>query len=199
MALVSYESANLFPTHVWSFKGDYVFEDALHRCLKMPDEQQGRVKSNRGGFQSEAFAIGDIPELNTVEIFLNDCLRELELLAAQKYKCAIKLRAQSGDSCWVNINKKGDFNIAHTHPNTAFAFVCYLQVDDPESKLVFNRPDLSLHYPFDNFETSFYAKESYCQVAAGLGLIFPAWLQHGVCENNSTTPRVSVAINVEQY
>jgi uncharacterized protein (TIGR02466 family) len=199
MALVSYESANLFPTHVWSFKGDYTFDDALNWCLKMPEEQQGRVRSNRGGFQSEAFSVGDIPELSAVESFLSDCLRQLERQAEKEYGCSMKLRPQPNGSCWVNINKKGDFNIAHFHPNAAFSFVCYLQVADPESKLVFHRPDLSSHYPFNNFQTDFYARESYCQVESGLGLLFPAWLQHEVCENNSATPRVSVAINIEQY
>ena len=198
MAIISYDTGQLFPTHVWSFKCDYSFDDALKKCLEIADEQEGRVVSNRGGFQSKAFSVGDVEALKNVESFLEDALRQVESISATQYNCLIKLRAQKG-GVWVNVNKKGNFNIAHVHPRATFSFVCYLQVDDAESKLVFQRPDLSKHYPFDNFSSDFYPQESYCQVSSGLGVIFPAWLEHGVCENNSSVPRVSIAFNVEQY
>ena len=197
MTLLSCDSGQLFPTHVWSFKSDYNFDDALKKCLEMESEQEGRVVSNRGGFQSKTFSVGDIEELKNVENFLEDACRQVESISATQYGCPIRLRAQKG-GVWVNVNRKGDFNIAHVHPRSTFSFVCYLQVDDPESSLLFHRPDLSMHYPFDNFSSTFYTKESYCQVASGLGVVFPAWLKHEVCENNSSVPRVSVAFNVEQ-
>ena len=198
MAITSYDAGQLFPTHVWSFKSDYNFDDALKKCLEIASEQEGRVVSNRGGFQSKSFSVGDIEALKNVENFLEDALRQVESIALTQYNCPLKLRVQKG-GVWVNVNKKGDFNIAHVHPRATFSFVCYLQVDDAESKLVFQRPDLSKHYPFDNFLSNFYPQESYCQVATGLGVIFPAWLTHEVCVNNSSVPRVSLAFNVEQY
>ena len=197
MTITSYDSGQLFATHVWSFKSDYSFDEALKKCLEMESEQEGRVVSNRGGFQSKAFSVGDIDALKNVENFLEDALRQVESIAATQYSCPIKLRPQKG-GMWINVNKKGDFNIAHVHPRAAFSFVCYLQVDDAESKLLFHRPDLSRHYPFDNFSSIFYPQESYCQVASGMGVVFPAWIKHEVCENKSSVPRVSIAFNVEQ-
>lgn len=198
MPILSVESGQLFPTHVWSFRSDYTFDEALAQCLKIESVGEGRVVSNRGGFQSNNISIGEFPALANVELFAADVIRQLESIAATQYKCPISLRVQR-NGMWVNVNRKGDFNIPHTHPRAAFAFVCYLQVDDPESKLAFHRPDLSAHYPFDNFSSPFYEQESYCRVSAGLGVVFPAWLKHEVCVNNSDIPRVSIAFNVEQY
>jgi uncharacterized protein (TIGR02466 family) len=198
MPIVSYESGQLFPTHVWSFKSDHNFDEALRKCLEMEGSEEGRVRSNKGGFQSNTFSAGDVPELIAVEKFAEDAMRHTEAIAAQQYNCPLRLRVQE-KGLWLNVNRQGHFNVAHTHPRAAFAFVCYLQVDDPESKLAFLRPDLSIHYPFDSFDSAFYQKDSYCQVSSGLGVLFPAWLSHAVCVNNSPVPRVSVAINIEQY
>jgi uncharacterized protein (TIGR02466 family) len=197
MKILTTEVGSIFPTTVWAFQSDGVLDVATKKCLDIARENEGRKLSNRGGFQSDLIEIGNVPEFSEIFDFFNQCLREVETFATQEYKCPINLRMQRNGG-WINVNGKGDFNIPHVHPNTAFAFVYYLQVDDPKSTLAFHRPDLSNHYPFDNFGTDFYGKRAHCKVSPGLGVMFPAWMMHEVYENTSEIPRVSIAINVEQ-
>lgn len=187
----------IFSTPSWHWHYDGSFAEAAAKCIELSETTDGRRVSNRGGWQSSPILFDEVPELLVVQDFVNKCLRDVEQSVKLKYNCPLKLDIVEGGA-WINVNKKGDVNIPHYHPDCAFAFVCYLQADADDGQLVVHRSDLMEHYPFNSLNSDFYPETAVCKVSTGMGIMFPAWLQHEVLAHTSDTPRISVALNVKQ-
>lgn len=187
----------LFLTPIWHWRSELSFVAAAQKCVELSNTTEGRIRSNRGGWQSDYIDFQDLPELDVVKQFAENCVRDLEKTAAESWGCPFTLSVEPSGS-WINVNRKGDFNIPHIHPNTSFSFVCYLQAEEGSGNLVFHRSDLMEHYPIDTFDSMLYAKSANVSVTTGLGIMFPAWLKHEVTEHKLDTPRVSIAFNVKQ-
>lgn len=169
----------LFTTPIWHWHYPGSFADAAAKCIEMSETIEGRQRSNRGGWQSNPILIDEIPELFVVRDFVNNCLREAEHNAEFKYGCQLKLEIQEDmNGVWINVNRKGDLNYPHQHPNSAFSFVCYLQAGGDGGELVVHRSDYMEHYPFDNLDSDLYAKSAFCNFSSGMGVLFPSWLKH---------------------
>lgn len=100
-------------------------------------------------------------------------------------------------NCWANINPKYASNKIHDHANCLFSGVYYVKTPkdcgnimfyDPRTARTFYKPLVS------NFTA--YTAEAIAHVAeAGLLIIFPSWLKHGVEPNLSDEDRVSISFN----
>ena len=92
-------------------------------------------------------------------------------------------------NCWMNINRKGNYNQLHTHSGSMFAGVYYANVPNCcMGKLRFLR-DLKdqclkeywgCDENFDRHEKQHNYTEWYVQPQNNLMVIFPAWLMHSV-------------------
>lgn len=101
---------------------------------------------------------------------------------------------------WANVNRSGDYNAMHMHPNNHWAVVYYvaigvpspdtpmngrIELQDPRSAAVFARP------PGFN---------SGCPMIIGpqpgLMILFPSWIEHWVHPFHGEGNRISIAINV---
>ena len=112
------------------------------------------------------------------------------------------------DSMWANINPHGGFNRSHSHPDTLWSGVYYVQTPaqcgricfyDPRSQARVITPVLSA--TAEDHLSSW--PEVYFEPAPGRMILFPAWLQHDVEPNLSELPgdsanRISVSFNILQ-
>lgn len=184
----------LFPTPLFVFK--------LHDCELINDrllqvisqqkllDKQGQSVSNVLGWHSQ----GNLFALEEVKPF-----RELvdgaiaEVAAAMGYE-SVRIKAAN---CWANVNPKYASNKIHDHANCLFSGVYYVKAPkdcgnlmfyDPRSARTFYKPAVQ------NYTA--YTADAIAHIAeAGLLLIFPSWLRHGVEPNMSDEDRISVSFN----
>lgn len=100
--------------------------------------------------------------------------------------------------CWANVNAPGASHGVHHHPNNFLSGVYYVQVGpgadtinfhDPRSQTGIIRPpvtELSAHN----------TDQVVVEVQDGTLLVFPAYLEHSVSQNQSSDVRISVSFNV---
>ena len=129
-------------------------------------------------------------------------------------------------ACWININKKGDYNVQHDHPGCHMSGVMYLKVpvSNAKGKLagvtaidgyveakgepIGGEICFSNVNSFGAWKEQFYYtdefKQQSCQFGAyyiepkeGTMLFFPANLRHHVEPSKSDEDRISVSFNVD--
>lgn len=100
--------------------------------------------------------------------------------------------------CWANINAPGATNKSHIHPKNYIRGVYYLQADKGARHIIFNgpRPKPSVINPFMQETTAANAAQAHIEIAEGMLVLFPSWLQHSLAENRSSRNRISIAINL---
>ncbi|HEY9908273.1 MAG TPA: TIGR02466 family protein, partial [Thermosynechococcaceae cyanobacterium] len=100
-------------------------------------------------------------------------------------------------NCWANISPKYASNKIHDHANCLLSGVFYIKTPkdcgnimfyDPRSAKTFYKPSVT------NF-TAYTADAIAHAAEAGILLIFPSWLKHGVEPNLSEDDRVSISFN----
>jgi uncharacterized protein (TIGR02466 family) len=100
-------------------------------------------------------------------------------------------------NCWANVNPKYASNKIHDHANCLFSGVYYVKTREGCGNLMFYDPRSArtFYRPAVQNYTS-YTADAVAHVAeAGLLLIFPSWLKHGVEPNLSDEERVSISFN----
>lgn len=181
-----------FPTPVWYEHTNLTLEPIKSKCLDLRDQGfENRTKSNRGGWQSRDISLKEFSEFFEIENLVQERIKEIAPLINPNL--ALRL-----DNAWVNINKKGDYNISHFHPNAVISGVFYVTANEGSGRLKFYPYHLMEHYPVDiSGSTIFYDHVTYTP-KSGLLVFFPAWLRHEVepCDNNEE--RISIAFNVSQ-
>ena len=124
--------------------------------------------SNQGGYQSPELSLNDMP-------FCGYLLDQLDFFPKFRY-----------DTYWVNINRKGNYNLTHTHPGCDFAVVW--NITDNGNKLILKNPlNHTRHKNNDDKELD---------LKAGHITIFPSDVPHYVEPHDLDTPRISVAFNL---
>jgi uncharacterized protein (TIGR02466 family) len=162
-------------------------------CYALNQSSSGRVVSNGGGWQSNNLPL-DTPELQELFRAATDKLNELH-----RYFNFNPSMRQSIDEAWVNINKKGDFNYAHTHPGKFFSCVYYVKGGPNKGNIDFTTPVEAHAYTIHNHmvttHNSFTGHALSIPPITGELLIFPAWLNHVVRQNETDEDRISIALN----
>tara|TARA_B100000131_G_scaffold316748_1_gene357387 strand:- start:754 stop:1314 length:561 start_codon:yes stop_codon:yes gene_type:complete len=145
-----------------------------------------RTKSNVHGIQTT-----DIKD-REVETFIINCFGDC---IKKNYKPKKEINFEL-NNLWINENKKGSSNTAHTHPLSDFSGVYYVEVPK-DSGLIsfqhFNIHDQNLgHYFYDSeFYDAFNIFNKKYQF-----LIFPSTYVHRVNPSNSLKSRISISFNV---
>ncbi len=136
------------------------------------------IKSNRGGFQSKVS--------NDMDTLPPDLFHLFEKKLSSLPLCNLM-------GWWLNVNKKGDFNIVHTHPLADASVVFYLT--DNQGSLVFQHPSAHSRWAFINAFGEKHATRIFAN--AGDMLIFPADLEHYVEPNELEEVRISISMNLK--
>jgi len=99
--------------------------------------------------------------------------------------------------CWANVGSPGATHPAHTHPNNFLSGVYYVRAPQGGNRITFDdpRPHTFVLSPMVSRITLENASFINVTIAEGCLLLFPAWLQHRVPENESGVERVSVSFN----
>jgi uncharacterized protein (TIGR02466 family) len=173
--------------------------EALRRnILARERSETGMTRSNADGWHSQTTLLTwPEAEIATVRKWIDDATREISLLAMRgdvKKAVDIAYEAQG----WANVNRNGNYNAVHTHPNSQWSMVYYVAMGEPESGHRLNgviefrdpRPAATEFPGFDFGQTWRITPE------AGLFLVFPAWLEHMVHPFFGKGERISLAINV---
>ena len=167
----------LFPTPFWHIpKTEDHPEDSLSWALSMQKEI-GVQKSNRGGgYQSHSnHSFEYFPYLEYMQ-------KKLIFLPKFTFK-----------NWWVNINEKGSYNVAHTHPDCDLSVVWYL-TDNHHSPINFFNPYANTRYHLNNCLGIDNEYQFKCN--SGDILVFPGDLMHYVESNPLDQSRVSIAFNL---
>ena len=174
--------ARLFSTPFWHYSTsppEYAVEWALDYEKRNPVSAK---ISNIGGYQSETSEnFLEIPFFETIRDGLQD-LPEFIFL-----------------NWWLNINRKGDYNVTHTHPSSYLSGV--YSITGNHGSLILINP---LSHTRDIFETHFgwndceQTNSNTYRVKAMPGdiTIFPSDVPHRVNPNMGDTPRISLSFNI---
>lgn len=98
-------------------------------------------------------------------------------------------------SLWINAQMQQQNHQAHTHPNSLYSGVIYLQVPEHSQRIVFTdpRPQAQVLRPRGTITNLGF------QPRAGLWFMWPSWLQHHTASTTAeelVEPRISISYNI---
>ena len=94
---------------------------------------------------------------------------------------------------WAIINKNGDFNILHTHPNCYLSAAYYVKAPEKCGRFQIENPNIAKR----NFYPEIKRKNAGIEIEEGDLLIFPGYLPHKVRANESNEDRIVISFNVD--
>ena len=152
----------------------------------------GVFSSNEGGWQSKS--IQDRIELQPLIDQIDTKLVELyvSLGFSNKYKPVV-------GQVWINLNRPGDYNKTHTHPNSFFTGVYYVKAEKTSGAIEFLHPIREHNYTISNStitqHNNYNSGTHWEHPEVGSCLIFSPWMMHSVQPNRSGEDRISIAFN----
>ena len=99
---------------------------------------------------------------------------------------------------WAIINKKNDFNVIHTHPNSYLSAAYYVSAPKNCGKFQIENLNIAKRHSYPEIlkNNELNAQVAGIEVAEGDLLIFPGYLPHKVAINESDEDRIVVSFNV---
>ena len=179
---------NLFKNQVLSKQLNLNNEDIKSFCYRNEINSDSRNMSNVGGYQSNN--VIDEPILDDLknEIYLHgNSIRK-------SYRMSDEVKLSQ---LWININRFKDYNKQHTHRDSLFSGVYY--VDLPKNTgIVFVHPSPNYGFSWGNakFDTDNFSDGFYYEPKVGELLIFPSWLVHYVPSNFTDQDRISLSFDL---
>lgn len=182
---------NLFPTdlfftNIFDEKENEIYKQEL---IKIANTEEGKVRSNRGGFQSDTM------------LWNNEVFKPLLEKSTAVIQSIIADYSQNRPefvirSMWGNVNPKGGYNLTHVHPSGWMSCVYYVNVPENSSGITFEDPRPA---KIMDFQQSCLRDDNYFthQPTTGDLVIFPSWLPHFVNPNPTDDLRMSISFNVE--
>ncbi len=154
--------------------------------------------SNAGGWQStdDLLSWGEPCTDELKHRFQTLLMAVLRETSADK---SAPIRTRFRLDCWANVNREGDYNVVHSHPNALWSSVYYVSSGEPNSdipyagKLEILDPREAATY----IQTQKSAQNERCIVGnePGFMLMFPSWVKHMVHPHRGTKARISIAFN----
>ncbi len=164
-------------------------DSVIEHCYTLQKLNESFEVSNVGGWQSPPFKKDHNPILKPIMEIVENKVKDA-------YKDLLISVEPNLDSSWVNINKRGDYNLQHSHPGSYFSAVLYFQVPENSGNIVFQRTD-DMRMWIDMFGgVNEENKGTFIvQPNKGMLIIFPAYVTHHVEQNLSNEDRISMAFN----
>ena len=193
---------NLFPSQVWKHHTDKIDNRKLENIiLEKEQKDKGVTFTNVGGYHSSAINLEKEKGFKCIYDYINECMEVI--LFENNYKPNLGILSSHG---WVNINRKGDFNREHVHPDCHWSGVYYVKTPANCGELRFHNPIVAssmvksghlLNLTSSNIKTSFFLNSIPLDPYEGSILIFPSWLFHSVDPNRSNYDRISISFNID--
>jgi len=194
----------VFATHL--VVHDWPNSEALNNDLQelvlgkeADDLKNGITRSNAGGWQSGGNLI--TWKESCIEIFR----QRIEKLVTNILQHIIRDEGMNRSfrlliDSWANINRRGDYNVVHTHPNCMYSGVYYVTPGNPDPDV----PHGGLLELLDPREAANYIQVTNTVLDArhfyenkpGRMLLWPSWVKHMVHPYVGEGERISIAFNV---
>jgi len=179
-----------FPQVVWSAIVNKIHNVELAEfAYKKKSNDDGRIVSNYGGWQSNDLIAGEHEQIDNLVAHLNfevnECAKQVGLHPLKLY------------NIWININPPGSYNHLHNHVGSVLSGVYYVQADEMQGNIQFERSDNAEYHipPKVAKDTYFTSTRATYKAKTGALYVFPGWLKHNVQGNRSTSDRISISFN----
>ena len=192
---LNYKVTNIFPVSIHQFDVngfDEIQSELIDYAYGLKKkEPKGVAISNYGGWQSTDFYIDN--EDDVLHHFMINCLSGFPVI-----KESVNMKVDA----WVNINKPGDYNTKHHHPNCNLAGVLWIKAPKECGVIEFESPvEFQTYTEVDSYTEDFknsnnYYHNYYFTPTEGRIIVFPSHLQHLVRKNKSNEDRISVSFNI---
>jgi len=178
----------LFPIPVAAFhiERDFTVEE---KCFVLDGLQRRQNNSNQ---TSENSYILNAPEMSDIREFADRCAEQYarEVWFIQP-ECTLQM-TQS----WANYTVPGAAHHKHSHANSLFSGVLYLQAEDDRDQLHFYRYDQSNLRPSYTQFNIVNAESWWLPAPTGSLLLFPSTMAHSVVKFGGELERCSIAFNL---
>ena len=200
MSHKSPEILKFFPEPIFKYKVENFkdFNEELSKYIySLKDkDNNGVAKSNKGGWHSKDF------ELKKKDSIQNKFAIELQkyiLNVFQNFGWKTENKNIRIQSMWAIINKKGDYNVVHTHPNCHLSAAYYVKAEKGCGRFQIEHPNIakSHFYPEIIKKNELNILAAGTEIEEGDLLIFPSYLPHKVSENKSEQDRMVISLNVD--
>ena len=197
----------VFPQPIWWTDLDIDLKKLQEIVYDIAKSMPGKDRSNRGelNYQSPDFYAEKVVAEQDDEFS-----RLLTLIKKHGQEAFDSYEAQVTHlefaNAWININNKGGYNETHTHPGALMSGAFYVKVpkEGDSGSIVFHRnpmeaytihslglaEDMSTAEELHTFATWTYPPTENRLV------LFPAWMPHGVRENETDEDRISISFNL---
>jgi uncharacterized protein (TIGR02466 family) len=183
----------LFSTPV--FKTD--IDDTLRKKTLL---EVKKLKESQSGYQQKRnwFSNDDLhekEEFSEITNVISNCLSNV------LDHITIKRKEEFITCMWANINKVGYMHPAHSHANSLFSGIIYLQCPSGSGSTYFTDPRpaaTTFNFEVEDPVAEWYNVNNWAHPATeGALLIFPSWLNHGVDYSNfdNDQERITIAFN----
>jgi len=180
-----------FFSSIYKINVDCFSDEITDTILKNQNKDNGKIISNRKGWQSQPFYYGD---LNDVDNLIDNIIP----IISKIYQETGIFKDPTLNEYWFNINKKGSYNLVHNHPCTYFSAVFYVSVPNNSGNIIFERTDQLCDWTIIDQVNERNWGSYYIEPYKNLLVIFPAYMRHFVEENVTTDEddrRISIAFN----
>lgn len=190
--------STLFVCYDWA-ENEALNQELEALLLELEHANKSVNRSNAGGWQSG----GNLMTLDHPAI--RQLKQQIEILAQNLTDQIIrddgKQRAfRLVMDGWGNINRRGDYNVVHTHPNCMWSGCYYINPGHPDPAI----PQNGLLELLDPREAANYIQipntifdaRQFIPCLPGRMLIWPSWLKHMVHPYQGEGERISIAYNI---
>lgn len=163
------------------------------------DAKNGITRSNSGGWQSAGNLI------TWKEACIETFRQRIEKLVSNILQELVRDEGQNRSfrlliDSWANVNRRGDYNVVHTHPNCMYSGVYYVTPGKPDPDV----PHGGLLELLDPREAHNYIQVTntvldarhFFENTPGRMLLWPSWVKHMVHPYVGEGERISIAFNV---
>ncbi len=163
------------------------------------DLKNGITRSNAGGWQSAGNLI--TWKEPCIEIFrqrIEKVVSNLlqELIRDDGKNRSFRLLIDS----WANVNRRGDYNIVHTHPNCMYSGVYYVTPGKPDPDVphggLLELLDPRQAHNYIQVTNTVLDARHFFENEPGRMLLWPSWVKHMVHPYVGEGERISIAFNV---
>jgi len=195
------EILKLFPEAVFKYKFEN-FKDFNKELSKYiydlyeKDIKKDIIKSNQGGWHSPDFQIA---QKDSIQNKFAISLQKYILNVCQNLGWKTENKEIRIASMWSIINKRGDFNVVHTHPNSFLSSAYYVKAGKKCGKFQIENPNQTRRhsYPEIKNKNELNIDHTSIEVEEGDLIIFPAYLPHKVSMNKSDEDRIVISFNID--
>ena len=198
--MIDCEIFKFFPEPIFKYKlKDFkdLNKELAKYIYKLQDKDgDGVERSNKGGWHSKNFELVDEGSIQKKFAII---VQPYILNVFQNFGWKTENKNIRIKEMWAIINKEGNFNVLHTHPNCYLSAAYYVKAPKKCGMFQIENPNIAKRhsYPKISVRNELNIEGAGIDISEGDLLIFPAYLPHKVGKNESEEDRMVISFNVD--